>query len=674
MQKRYLLVILLLFTLLASPFGSYKLDSVKGAAGTCTWSPSEAEPGTTITITYDASGGPLAGTSDVELVWYMDVFPNKFGVPPSQDMWPENSTLLAPIAPRDVVSPMINTGTDQWQIEIPLNRVFDTLVVSFRSGTTYDRNDNNYWRIDSAIKDERIEPFSPSFISPLFAIPGNTVHFYVNASTSATSWQVQITDKLESPLNLNPTASYDDNLKLWDLTVTIPDNLQYTLYDLKYSATINGHSRYREEPNSLSIIENFKTNYTFVIFSDPQHFRDGSYSEDRNLQSGEGNVSLIAQEIDLINPDFVLLLGDLVEWTDEIAYANAKKWYTKYLDVPMFIIPGNHDGFLGTGSNYEYGSGIGVYQRYFGQRHFKFSYGTHYFVGGYSADREMNPDTITNPRAKRIAQIEWDFIQDSLNNAPEGTTTKFFMMHHPLSPNYATSDESVDLRDDILNLLSTNNFNYYLHGHMHQDKYDVYNGITHIGTNNAVGVPSGEFDNYVGFRIVEMNGNNMTRFSYGPIDAANYYAASNPPHMINVTFDHLNDGSVSNNTAYLYNGYNHSITSAKVRFALSLPPTGKTYESNGSDIAKYVQNSVFYLDSLVDIDAQTNVTIIIKEVDAPITTTTTTTETPASTTTTTTPTTTSEVPTEPTGSPGLEVFLVLVTFVALISFRKRKRI
>ncbi len=669
-MKKYLLIIVLGMVL----FPTVNVITVSGAAGTVTWSPTEPEPDDVVLIEYNAAGGPLEGMSDVEMWWYMTVEGTKNnagGIPPSHSMWPAGTT--APSLSTNWLyakSPMTETFTNNWEVNITWDDIADSVVIQFKSGATTDNNDGDKWEIDSALKGEQIGSINAAFSCPMFAVPGDTKHIFVNASPSATSWDLFVEGKLDSPLSLAPTATFNAVTGLWDLEVTIPSDLHTMLYDLRYTATINGNARFRSESHALKVLGEYKTDYNFVVLADPQHIRDGTYPPNRDASTGDGNLSKTMTEVNHINPEFVIVLGDITEWTDEVAMHNAKKWYTQYLNVPLFLVPGNHDEFelTGTSGSGEYGSGLGVYLRIFGGLpYMKFSYGTHHFVSGFSDDQQMDPNGA-NPGP--YAQAVWDHITDSLASPPAGTSLSFFMLHHPLSPNYYGSGESVDMTTELLNLMNTHNVDYFLHGHLHRDRYDVYDGTVHIGTDNAVGLPSTS-----GIRIIEMSGDTMTRFSHGPVQPGLYNATSYPLLQINATYESSNDGTASSNTAYLSNGFNTSLPNAKVTFAMAPSGAMMRYKSDdGAILDTWVQDGIQYVEVGVELSAMTNMSINIFQQQVPTTeeTTTTTTSTTDETVIPTTGDTTTEETTDD-GAPAVPLGFILSVITTVVVIRRSRK-
>ena len=469
---------LVLFLGLIGVKNSLVISSARPSNGACTWTPSSPTAGDTLVITYDPSVGTIdAAVTSLNMHWEMVVDGNKFESVPSQSMWPAGTSVNTWIAPSTAITPMTNKSDGTWEVSFTLSYMVDELIVWFVGGGVTDKPGDG-WIIESQLKSARIFPVSPAFNNPKFVKPGGSAEFIVNASSSATNWDVSAIGKSDTPISLSASATFDSTKNNWALSVTIPSSIPLGLYDLQYQATIGEKVRTHVEYNSLSVISAYKTDYWIIVISDQQHFRDGSYSGDKDTTSGDGNFTQVLKVLDLLDPEFILCAGDMTEWCDEIAMENQKKWIIDYLDVPMFSIPGNHDEFENTGSsgNHEYGSGRGVWQRIFGPSHWTFMYGNHYFATGFSDDQHV----LNIPG-------ESDWIQDVITNAPSSATMKTYMQHHPIDERYYGTSENVDIADDIKTWLKSGKFDYFLNGHQHSDRYSVLDGITHIGTDNCVG-------------------------------------------------------------------------------------------------------------------------------------------------------------------------------------------
>ncbi|MHA1993339.1 MAG: metallophosphoesterase family protein [Candidatus Hodarchaeales archaeon] len=573
------------------------------AADPVEWNPLTPDVGETVTITYDPAATDAtipSSAGQVYLVWGMYVRGNQFlagkdfgVVPPSMEIWPTDTEVYVLTSYRFVKTPMTDLG-GIWTISLEMNDKPEYLVIYFEDETaTRDNKNGNYWFINSLLKDERISVVQPTFAQPLIALNASPIDIQLKAPASASDWHVTL-NGVGNPIEPIVSSSFNPTYGIWELGFTAPS--QIGLFDVNISATINGRERYDWEPNSLKLIEEFKSEYKFVVFSDPQFHRDGSagYAY-RNEETGKGNFTDVLREVNLLNPEFILVAGDLTEWTDEIALLNFRKWCDLYLDnTPVVLIMGNHGDFEGTASTgvYEWGSGKGMWLTIMGSPSGIFYYGSHAVVRGDSHSLQFND-------VKDDGVANYNFVMDALDTVAS-EDMKFLMLHHPLSTYGKPSEEIIqgDIElNAIISKLQAIGASAHFHGHTHLDKYDKTGDLHHIGTAEAVG------DN-PSFRVVNIANNEMINFSYVNPNASVYYAPSNPIGGLESYFMHDNDGSQANQAVAIRNCYSQSYNDAHIRFYMQ---DGPTYNISGGTLHNsFVQDGKLVLDVQYTIAAESN--------------------------------------------------------------------
>jgi hypothetical protein len=476
---------------------------------------------------------------------------------------------------------------------------------------------------------------------PSIILPGTEIKVEVEASEDATNWEIVLIGA-GTTKTISPTTTYSTESEIWELVFTGPQAMG--LYDLDVSATIDSTPTGHTELRSIKVVSEYKDEYKFVILGDPQFHRDGSAGYDyRNEKTGLGNFTDLLQELNIINPEFILIMGDLTEWTDEVALLKYQEWMKLYLDrVPFVSIMGNHGDWEATATTptaWEWGSGKGVWTEIIGPTHGTFWYGDHAFILGDSSSR--NYDSLPE---------EMDYLQEAMKAVKSTAGMKALLLHHPLT-NYGDDAEMIQgdtERGQILTWLTQNSFEAHLHGHFHLDKYDEINGIHHIGTTEAVG-------DRPGYRIVTVKNDNFEKFSYGPPDATTYSASSWPINHLNVSYSGLNDGTETTASATVNNGLNHSLTDAHVRFKLD--PTNEYAADGGVVTNSYIENGVRIVDVDLNVSAKSSHTVSL-EIHIPTTTTN---------DTSSTTTTDGGTPT-----PGFLISFLFPAIIALVVYRKRK--
>ena len=656
-RKKIGLILMILFLPLTYFNFGATVRAEPSANSRVNWTPDVPGIGDTVTITYNTSASDAVlppSSTQIYLIWGMYVPGNQLfagktygAVAPSMEMWPVNSTLT----PFNVVSyvaaksPMVNnTATGLWEVTFILNDKPDYLVFYFiDQSSTKDDNNKNYWFIHTKLETSRIRVISPTMNIPTVTLPSSEVIVKVNASATASSWVIELSG-VGGSFSPSITPSFNaDSDNLWNLVFSAPTNLG--LYNMKISASIGGSTSNHIEMNSLKIVKAIKDTYSFVVIADPQYHRDGSAGyEYRNEKTGIGNFTDLLKEINLINPEFILNLGDLTEWTDEVALSTYPKWLDLYLDnTPMVSIIGNHGDWEATATTptaWEWGSGKGMWLEIIGPTHGTFWYGDHAFVLGDSCSREY--DTLPE---------EMTYLQETLQTVKNKATLLTLSLHHPLNEYDVGGDELIKGDSEVSQLKSwmkSAGVEAYFHGHLHINKYDEEQGIQYIGTTEAVG------DN-PGYRIVSVVNNEITKFSYSPVDVSTYSAPSWPINKISATYLGPNDGTESSATAYFWNGLNHGLTDAHLRFKMD---PNNEYEAIGGEVVNsFIDNNIRIVDIELDVNAESNHSVSL-QIATP-----TTQETNSTSTISTTE--------EPTSATSL-VFSIPV-IIALVIFRKKRK-
>jgi 3',5'-cyclic AMP phosphodiesterase CpdA len=601
MGKKEIVLMNILLIILIS-WGMYNQITIQVSGSTIaddpvSWTPSVPNTGDILTITYDPSATQAqltSSASQIYLMWGIYLQGNQllagksFGaVPPSVEMWPPDTEVVAPY--RFAKTAMTKDG-NAWTVSIRVNDKPDYLACYFldESGNQ-DKNDNAFWIINTELFENRITMLKPTFGEPLIMLNTSEITIIVDAPATATDWHLVLSD-VGDPIEPTLSTSYNVSSNHWTLTFTSPS--QIGLYDINASAMIGSYIQFNWQPNSLKIVQEFKTSYKFIVIADPQFHRDGSAGYAfRNEKTGVGNFTALLQEINTIHPEFVLNAGDLTEWTDEIALMNYRRWCDFYLDdIPVVSIIGNHGDFESTANTGidEWGSGKGMWEYIIGPTEGIFYYGTHAFVRGDTA----------SPQLSELPE-RYNFIMNALDDIST-STMKYLMTHHPLVPYGEVGAEIIQSeteRNAIINKLKTIGANAHFCGHWHEDGYDEIDNILFLLTTEAVG------DN-PGYRIIEVENNEIVKFSYEEPDKASYSATSNPINKIKTFFQKPNDGTMTSQTAAVQNCLSHEIKDAHIRFKME---SDETYIVTGGTIHNsFVENGVRIFDVLYDVDANSS--------------------------------------------------------------------
>jgi 3',5'-cyclic AMP phosphodiesterase CpdA len=256
-----------------------------------------------------------------------------------------------------------------------------------------------------------------------------------------------------------------------------------------------------------------KKNFNFAVVTDIHlnTLTTSVYGCEPNLDIAEDCFKKIKE----LNPEFILILGDIVNGKNyEIEYS-AFFEFIKKLEIPTFIIPGNHDLariLVREKKELKQQDGKEYWKKYFGNDYFTFEYGDFYFIGLNSYDWEDEKRIILESRgAIRKEQIK--FLEDKLKEAKRKKKKIIVFAHHPVhTDNKAENDFSEIGKEEVMELLLKYKVLAFFFGHTHWDSLDVIGDILFVGTTTFSGTP---FNNsYQGFRIIEVKNGKITKIDF----------------------------------------------------------------------------------------------------------------------------------------------------------------
>ncbi len=278
----------------------------------------------------------------------------------------------------------------------------------------------------------------PLINRPALVLPGQSFTVRCKAGQSVHDWQATLTMPY-TLLNLTLTeGGYTSGIRT--LLVTVPANAPFELYDLRIraqSASIDDVSK-----NSVRVLSQYKPAFTFIHLPDchlPSVAWVGFYDDPNTIPE----FRQILQEINLINPEFILQTGDLVDnGQNESQYQTAQELLLESR-VPMFITGGNHDLWY---------NGHDFWYRYFGtDMNYSFLYGNTRFVGLEMYDIPSKTYTAD--------QMSW--LTGNLNTSIQaGETGRIIFTHY---------DESRQLTGDFVDQYAVDGIVY---GHTHLNGED----------------------------------------------------------------------------------------------------------------------------------------------------------------------------------------------------------
>jgi len=224
--------------------------------------------------------------------------------------------------------------------------------------------------------------------------------------------------------------------------------------------------------------------FFFVVFGD----RTGGPAK---------GVSVLAdavRDVNLLEPDLVMTVGDLVEgYTQEgrwLAQMREYKVIMNRLLCPWFPVAGNHDVYWGGPEDEKpVGENEAVYELHFGPLWYAFEHKNCWFIALFSD--EGNPETgkksFGRPECQRMSPAQFDWLAGILHKA-EDADHVFLFLHHPrwLGGRYGDDWDRVH---DLL--VKAGNVTGVFAGHIHHMRYDPHDGIEYITLATVGGHQSG---------------------------------------------------------------------------------------------------------------------------------------------------------------------------------------
>lgn len=430
-------------------------------------------------------------------------------------------------------------------------------------------------------------------IYPLFATPaikqkGQMLTVKVDSKgADAGAWNVKLkqtnhsslTKEYDLPVQKADTGNsyWNNSSTIYDVTVQIPEGVPEKLYDLEVSFTGNGKRITDEQPHSVKVVDQFKKDFTFL------HLTDTHVGSPRNLGdpdnptgvdpaiAGEAGMwdpdekkrwlylQKAIKEVNLAKPDFVVVTGDLM-----YGQMNPQEYIYEYeetyrvlqkLNVPVYIVPGNHDYYA---QDATLADGAKYWEQYFGPQYFSFDYGPYAHYIGYNSfdwhklDRSGNGTVSVPTWGGQIREDQLNWVKEDLaanaNTAQPGQIKGLFSHHNPLwrdreiwpqddpevqsywkqydakhNPRSLTTlalGEKLGIKYDqqwhgenaqeLVDVMKQFNVNLSLHGHTHIDVVTEKDGILYTTTTSVelTGKP------WVGFRHFIMKNGEITSYKY----------------------------------------------------------------------------------------------------------------------------------------------------------------
>lgn len=250
----------------------------------------------------------------------------------------------------------------------------------------------------------------------------------------------------------------------------------------------------------ISCSGNKQEPFTFVQLCDTQ-LGFGGY--DHDLETFKTAV----KQINTLNPDFVVICGDLVNDRNDDSFADFKEIMGGF-NMPCYNAPGNHD--IGKVPN---DTTLNYYRKVIGKDYYKFQHkGCSFIV----VNTQLWKANVANESEKHDRWFKEALMDSSIRD-----DSKFVIGHYPLYLDTIEEEEvysnlPLAKRKELISLFKENNVVAYLTGHTHRRVINNYDNIQLVSGENT----SRNFDkNPLGYRVWKVSSDSITHF-FTPLQPA----------------------------------------------------------------------------------------------------------------------------------------------------------
>ncbi len=426
---------------------------------------------------------------------------------------------------------------------------------------------------------------------------GDTVEIDCAAASSTTDWAASLSYRaLNIPLDI-ASSEYVASLLRWKLRAVIPVSTPVELYDLTVTAS-GGINDVAE--NAVKVIDEFGSSFYFVHVTDT-HVPTHLFYEDPGSDTDSSELvdfREVIKDINVINPEFVLLTGDFIN-EGELEDFEYRRYFTRAqkllaeLEVPVYLQAGNHDVGGWDATPPPDGTARRTWWKFFGWPHldspppgdpartqdYSFDYGACHFVG---LEAYINYDDwryeIYGAQSFRSAQLAW--LSDDLS-AASGSALQILFYHNDFSNQVNLASLGVDL---------------CLYGHGHVDKGSLTGWPLNIETRSCC-------DGNRSYRMVRINGSSITPSTTTSAGAGGL--------NFRITFGSPNDGTATSNSATIWNSFSQGFEHGMVRFFMKAQEGTSYSVTNGTLLQAVSTDSVVVCYVGVDIPASGSITVYV---------------------------------------------------------------
>jgi len=411
---------------------------------------------------------------------------------------------------------------------------------------------------------------------PILGVPairaaGETLEINASAPPSTDGWSVELLrPPCSFPLDV-AGATYNSYRKLWTLRAPIPLDLPETLYDLAVHAAGGVADTTRR---AVKILSRYEDDWCFAHVTDT-HLPGHTYYGGRGWEADSTEMAdfrAVIDDLNLIAPELVLLTGDFVnegeaeDLNEYRAYSRAQRLLLE-LDVPVFLVAGNHDVGGWRDTPPPDGTARRNWWRFFGwpylddppdrvtTQNYFFDYGPVRFIG---LEAYLNYDGWRSRTygASSFLGHQLDFLREAADSRPEGSRVVAFYHYDFANQIGDPAERAIDLA---------------LYGHIHRDAGSITDPRPVLATEACA-------DGKRAYRIV--------RVRDGRLGERPTLRAGSRGELLTIEFDAPNDGSRDANAATIVNGHNQPLEFAEVSFVM--PKASAPYGASGGTVIREI--------------------------------------------------------------------------------------
>jgi len=304
---------------------------------------------------------------------------------------------------------------------------------------------------------------------------------------------------------------------IWNINATIPSIVTSELYNITILVDKNSLLFSATQPRAVSVVEEFSDNFSFVHIADFHVGDPRGFAESIRETIGYKSIKRCIDEVNLLQPDFVIISGDLV--FGQLYWKEYSREYPKcyefiqQFDVPTYLCPGNHDGYWRP-----FEDGLEFWEKYFGPHYYSFDYDDYHFIAINSYDWSpifrfsLSFFVVSWGGSIRDEQLQW--IENDLKSI-DSELTFMFIHHNPLwdTKNQGFLRQEYKNRENLMSLINQYGVDMVLAGHVHYDNVTIVNDTIFVTTTTPESSISRK-DGYWGYRLVRIENGAITSYNY----------------------------------------------------------------------------------------------------------------------------------------------------------------